>query len=209
MEYFFDEFSKSLAASVPRRESLRRIGAILAGAVLSPLGLGTAWAGGQDPCKSFCNRCSKSKQNQCIAACWACNGDTRRLGGNCGNYVCCTTASCNGVCSDLRSDPNCGACGNNCQDFGKACCSGQCTAVSSDPQNCGACGNVCPAAAPHCSQGTCSPTAPPQCPGGQTWCSVACYDLYNDSDNCGTSCENRRVCGLYENCTGGACVPND
>jgi hypothetical protein len=46
MERFYDEFSKSLAASVPRRESLRRMGAVLAGMVLSPLGLGT---GGTDP----------------------------------------------------------------------------------------------------------------------------------------------------------------
>jgi hypothetical protein len=42
MENLFDEFSKSLAESVPRRESLRRLGAVFAGAVLSPLGLGTA-----------------------------------------------------------------------------------------------------------------------------------------------------------------------
>ena len=35
MEHFYDEFSKSLAASVPRRESLRRMGAVFAGAVLT------------------------------------------------------------------------------------------------------------------------------------------------------------------------------
>ena len=33
MEHFYDEFSKSLAASVPRRESLRRMGAVFAGAI--------------------------------------------------------------------------------------------------------------------------------------------------------------------------------
>ena len=59
MDHLFDEFSKSLAESVPRRESLRRLGAVFAGAVLSPLAAGTAWAGGkqrpaQDPCKTFC-----------------------------------------------------------------------------------------------------------------------------------------------------------
>ena len=46
MDHLFDEFSKSLAESVPRRESLRRLGAVFAGAVLSPLGMGTAWAAG-------------------------------------------------------------------------------------------------------------------------------------------------------------------
>jgi hypothetical protein len=44
MENLFDEFSKSLAESVPRRESLRRLGAVFAGAVLGPLGLQTAVA---------------------------------------------------------------------------------------------------------------------------------------------------------------------
>ena len=45
----FDELSESLAESMPRRESLRRLRVVLAGAVLSPLGLGAAWAGRQDP----------------------------------------------------------------------------------------------------------------------------------------------------------------
>jgi len=35
MERLYDQFSMSLAAPVPRRESLRRMGAVLAGAVLS------------------------------------------------------------------------------------------------------------------------------------------------------------------------------
>jgi hypothetical protein len=35
MERFYDELSKSLGASVPRRESLRRMGAVFAGAVFS------------------------------------------------------------------------------------------------------------------------------------------------------------------------------
>jgi hypothetical protein len=38
----WDEFSKSLVeTSVPRRETLRLLGAALAGAFLSPLGAGT------------------------------------------------------------------------------------------------------------------------------------------------------------------------
>ena len=49
MDDLFDEFSKSMAKSMPRRESLRRLRVVLAGAVLSPLGLGAAWAGRQDP----------------------------------------------------------------------------------------------------------------------------------------------------------------
>ena len=108
MENLFDEFSKSLAESMPRRESLRRLGAVFAGAVLSPLGVGTAWAGRTDPCKAFCKCGTKKQQSQCLAACRACNGNTGRIGGSCGKYVCCPTAACGGVCSDLLHDPNCG-----------------------------------------------------------------------------------------------------
>src|SRR5689334_16557154 len=107
MTYQWDEFSKSLANdSLSRRQSLRWLGAALAGAGLNPFGLGKAWAGKQpDPCQTFCGRCStKTQQNQCINACRACNGDTTRLGGRCGNYTCCSTAVCNGACSDLKSN---------------------------------------------------------------------------------------------------------
>src|SRR6478736_4173245 len=157
MTYQWDEFSKSLAEdSLSRRRSLRWLGAALAGAVLSPFGVGTAWGGKQDPFQAFCNRCSTKTRNQCLNACRACNGNTSRLGGSCGNYTCCSTAACNGVCSDLRSNPNCGSCGFRCPDpgpfeFGEcisgaclyACvegavtCNGECSVLDSDPNNCG------------------------------------------------------------------------
>ncbi len=150
-----DEFSKLLAVSVSRRESLRTIGAVLAGAALSTLGLGTAWAARPDRCTAFCRSCStKKKRNQCVAACRACNGNTNRLCGSCGAYACCATAA--------------------------VCCNGTCTSVNSDPHNCGACGYVCPASTPICNQGTCS-----GCPGGATYCGAACIDTNWDSGNCG------------------------
>ena len=132
-----DEFSKLLAVSMSRRESLRSIGAFVAGAVLSPLGVGTAWAARPDRCGAFCRGCSsKAQRNQCLAACRACNGNTSRLCGSCGAYVCCASSA--------------------------ACCNGACTSVSSDRQNCGACGYVCPASAPYCIQGVCNVN---ECPG--------------------------------------------
>jgi hypothetical protein len=150
-----DEFSKLLAESVPRRESLRRIGTFAAGAILAPLGLGTAWAARPDRCGAFCRWCSnKAQRNQCLAACRACNGNTNRLCGSCGTYACCPS--------------------------GTACCNGTCTTVNSDPHNCGGCGNVCPASTPICNQGTCS-----GCPTGLTNCSGACRDLNWDGMNCG------------------------
>src|SRR6476660_8802601 len=110
MTHQWDEFSKSLAQPVPRRESLRRLGVVLAGAVLSPLG--TAWAGskgkvpkGKDPCQTVCKCRDKAQQNACLAACKACGGATQRHCGACGSYV----------CTDLANDIyNCGACGHVC-----------------------------------------------------------------------------------------------
>src|SRR4030095_3855047 len=104
MTHHWDEFSKSLVEkSVPRRETLRLLGAALAGALLSPLGMGTAWAGGRDPCKTFCRCSGKSRQEACLAACRACNNDTSRLCGSCATGY---------VCADLASDvSNCGGCG--------------------------------------------------------------------------------------------------
>src|SRR4051794_40573395 len=166
MTHEWDEISKLLAEPVPRRESLRRIGFALAGVVLSPLGLNTAFAGGKDPCKSFCKCSNKKQQRACLDACRACNGDTSRVCGVCGSYY----------CADLAGDPyNCGACGYVCAPPGPneytACiageclyecvdgavrCDGTCTFLDRDPYNCGACGNVCGESTPFCIQGVCT-----------------------------------------------------
>ena len=162
-----DELSKLLAASVSRRESLRTIGVVLAGAALSTLGLNTAWAARPDRCTAFCRSCpTKKKRNQCLAACRACNGNTSRLCGSCGNVVCCPT--------------------------GTACCNGTCTDLNSDASNCGACGYVCAQATAVCNQGTCS-----GCPIGLTYCDPACVDLSSDPFNCGAcykQCAPNEVC---------------
>jgi len=202
MESLFDEFSKSLAEeSLPRRESLRRLGAVFAGAVLGPLGFGTTWAGPQDPCKAFC-KCSNAKQqNQCLTACRQCG--MSRLAGACGNYTCCPVAACNGVCSKLKSDPNCGACGNDCRAFGQTCCGGHCADLKNDLNNCGGCGQMCEAPGLNeygaCVAGTCVY----DCVDEATDCNGACTFLDSDPDNCG-ACGN--VCPAQApNCSGGIC----
>jgi hypothetical protein len=170
-----DEISRLLAKSVSRRESLRSIGAALAGVALGSLGVGTAWAARPDRCTAFCRSCSnKAQRNQCVAACRACNGNTSRLCGSCGAYVCCPT--------------------------GKACCNGICTPVNSDPNNCGACGNVCGGSTPVCNHGTCG-----NCPLGSTNCSGTCRWLQQDTGNCGAcgyACPNDLFCSAGE-CVGG------
>src|SRR5262249_26278235 len=156
-----DELSKSLAESVPRRESLRRLGIVFAGAVLGPFGLRTASAGRPDPCKAFCNRCPTRLRPQCLAACRACNGKNSRACGTCGSIACCGNGGtcCGTTCTDLARDfNNCGACGRVCPPPGPyeygACvngncvypcvegavrCDGTCTSLDWDPDNCGAC----------------------------------------------------------------------
>ncbi len=211
----WDEFSKSLAdKSVPRRQSLRLLGAALAGALLSPLGVGTAWAGGPDPCKSFCNQCPKSRRSNCLFACRACNNDPSRLCGHCWGFACCDSGEtcCGNTCHDLADDiDHCGACYNDCgepspyengacvdgQCFywcvqGAVVCDGRCSRLDSDPENCGACGNVCPDATPLCSGGTCSACYP-----GSTNCGGYCAFLAFDPFNCG-------ACGFV--CPGTGCA---
>jgi hypothetical protein len=185
MPHLFDEFSKSLNAPVPRRESLRYLGAVLAGAVLSPLSLGTAWAAGKDPCKAFCRCSNKKQQNACLTACRACNGDTSRVCGRCGTYACCSGQCCGGVCSNLSSDPNCGACGNNCGAIGETCCGSYCADLDDDFYNCGACGNVCNEALPYeqgaCIDGACHYA----CVEGTVECDGVCTAVDWDPNNCG------------------------
>jgi hypothetical protein len=193
MNHLFDEFSKSLSESVPRRESLRRLGAAFAGAILSPLGLETAWAGKVDPCKAFCQCRNSQQQSQCLDACKKCNGNTGRLVGTCGNYACCAIAACKGVCSNLKADPNCGACGNNCRAYGETCCGSYCADPKNDVFNCGRCGTACPPPSLNedvaCVAGTCVY----DCVEGAADCgNGVCTDLMSDPDNC-SACGN--TCG--------------
>jgi hypothetical protein len=223
----WDELSKSLAEPVPRRESLRRLGAVLAGAVLSPLGLQTAFAGKTDPCKAFCRCSNKKQQNQCLTACRACGSDPGRLCGSCGNFACCGNGqSCcddpyrGPYCADLAGDVgHCGACGHDCRyDAGPyeqtACVDGEClyqcvagaarcdgttcTYLLWDPNNCGDCGNFCGGSTPYCNQGACSP-----CPPGSALCGNYCANIQWDNANCGAC---GVVCPSDHTCAGGYCV---
>ncbi|MGE3999122.1 MAG: hypothetical protein AB7I48_02810 [Planctomycetaceae bacterium] len=211
MSHLFDEFSKSLAEeSLPRRETLRRLGAVLTGAVLGPLALGAGAASAhpkgqrgktaaqrmpwlafkRDPCTSFCQRCrTKKQQSQCVAACRACGNDPSRLSGRCGTYT----------CADLSSDPNCGSVGNDCGAMGLTCCGGACADLHNDAAHCGACGNACGGSTPYCIAGTCS-----QCAPGQSQCGNACVYLASDVSNCG-ACGNTCT-GSTPYCNGGECT---
>ena len=216
MSHQWDEFSKSLSEPVPRRESLRRLGAVFAGAVLGSVGLKPAWAARTtDPCKAFCKCRNKNQQSQCLAACKECNNDPRWLCGNCANGYACT---------DLASDPNnCGGCFNHCGESGAyeyaACvdgrceydcvsgavrCNGTCTVLNSDQYNCGTCGNICDEPGPNeyswCENGRCEYA----CYEGADYCDGTCTFLNSDPDNCGAC---GRVCPeVAPFCTNGTCA---
>jgi len=214
MSHEWDEFSKLLAEPIPRRESLRRLGILFAGAVLTPLGLGTARADdGTDRCRTFCNQCPRSQRTSCLTACRACKNGPSHLCGSCSSGY---------TCTDFLSDVhNCGACSNDCWSGagvnevaaciagkcaydcreGTVDCNGTCTDVGWDPHTCGACGNVCPDTAPYCNgEGVCFD---PGCAPGLTWCGgTLCVDLNWDQYNCG-ACGN--ACSQAEACLGGQC----
>jgi hypothetical protein len=231
MSHLFDEFSKVVGEpSLPRRETLRRLGLVISGTVLGSLGIDDVHAAHhpkppkqEDPCKAFCKCSHGRQQDQCQKACKACNKDTSRLAGTCGNYVCCGEGltSCGTYCADVASGDtnNCGACGAVCPPAGAneyvGCVAGQCTYacysgavycddeckyLDSDPGNCGACGNACGESTPYCVYGACS-----ECYYGQTNCGNGCTDILFDPGNCG-GCGN--ACGTYQYCYYGYCYDN-
>jgi len=187
MSQQWDDFSKSLAEeSVPRRESLRRLGAVFAAAVLSPLGMDAALAGRnsrtskrqQDPCKAFCNACPTSLRKRCLADCQACNAAGGHVCGSCGFFSCCNSQQ---------------ACyGPYCCPEGLASCGNYCADLNSDFDNCGDCGYMCDAPDAFeygaCINGRCEYT----CVAEATRCNGTCTDLAWDPANCG-ECDN--ACG--------------
>lgn len=220
MSHSFDEFSKSLAESVPRRESLRRFGWLVAGTILGPWGSDGAFAAVSDPCKKFCTRGTTKQRNACLTACRACLRSSGRVCGSAYGVVCCPSGStcCGKYCADLANDFwNCGRCGTECREPGAnevgvcaggrcryACvpgavrCGGKCKFLDSDPDNCGSCGKTCGGTKPYCRNGACA-----SCPGGLTACGGNCVDTLTDPRNCG-ACGN--VCGgATPYCHGGTC----
>ena len=205
MTHQIDEFSKSLAdESIPRRDTFRLLGTAVAGALLGPLGMKSAFGGGADPCKAYCNQCSGRQRNQCLAACRECSGNTNRLCGACGSFVCCPPPGQyeTGACVDRQ-------CSYRCVDGAADCGSGDCTPLWNDPNNCGACGNACPQSAPICNQGVCGQN--PCSPSYLTRCNGVCVNLNTDMNNCG-ACGNAcpqtaPVCNGNGVCFDPGCAP--
>src|SRR5262245_56500472 len=99
MSHYFDEFSKTVGEqSIPRRETLRRLGLAVTATILGPLGAEFARAGKhprqppkppkppQDPCKAFCKCRNGWQQDRCLKTCKSCGNNPARVAGSCGNY---------------------------------------------------------------------------------------------------------------------------
>lgn len=137
-------------------------------------------------------------------------GDT----GNGGSGPSCGSSqeTCDGICTNLKSDPaHCGDCATlcgagqgcsdgKCQRFG--CFTGQvecpmsgCVSLQTDPANCGECDIKC-AQGERCTNGACAVS----CPGGLVACSGTCIDPQTNRDFCGArACDGAGSGGLGGN----------
>lgn len=113
---------------------------------------------------------------------------------------------CNGACTNISTELNCGGCADKprrgdhvckleqkCCDGecclpDETCCDGKCTDTYNDLNNCGGCGNI--SSGEHI------------CQHGETCCGGECADTLFDDNNCG-DCGN--VCSSGAHCIEGEC----
>jgi hypothetical protein len=121
MQNCFDEITKLLGASIPRRQALRAIGGIVGGVLLEMLGFerkaGAQVAPSQQLlCIQLC-RSAQRVQNiwrRCMLICLGCPSAATQLCGAGGAIVCCPAGT---VCLA-------GACTVPCGALGQPCCPG-------------------------------------------------------------------------------------
>lgn len=201
MTGMFDEFSKTLARDVPRRDALRLLGGSLAGAALGLFGRETAF-GSPSPCAVYCANFHGAAHAQCLQVCKACGSDTSRLcsgfsAGGPGPVTCCPGPGPVTCCSG----PNGGV---TCCQAGTSCCGGF-------PG-----GNIicCPSGSICCSgptgAATCCAAPTTFCcgsPSGSTTCCDSPQHCCTDASGNATCCSGQQVCcGLAGCCpTGQVC----
>jgi len=137
MSEWFDALSKGLATGQSRRQTLRWLGSGAAGAGLSALVPGHAWAQGNSDCAHFCNSVfSGAAAGQCISdgaqhkgLCYSACGPAGSGGTLCGNRssyastVCCATSQCqtcnaySGTCATPCTDTCCTGNPRSCYEF--------------------------------------------------------------------------------------------
>jgi hypothetical protein len=202
MESRFDQITKLLAESIPRREALRRLGGLFGGAILASLGWGNRAKAGEQ-CEDFCKQfhLHGEEHNDCLKECRRCLN-----AGNfpCGLGECCESAKdcCVNVCC-FGSQTCCG--GLCCPGFPLATCCGGKKCCS--PEQC--CSGECCAAGEACINGACTAVAGciPPCEGAlPTCCNGICTNTSFDNLNCG-SCGHECNVSMGQFCLNGNCFP--
>jgi hypothetical protein len=185
VEHPFDELTKTLAQRQSRRETLRQVGGLLGGLLLTTLGLPeTAWAASRN-CTRFCASFPKGKKRQnCLARCKKCHQSRPK------RVVCQAVGNPNkAICCKAGAD----CCDGACCEKPLACCSFGgppiCVDLQRHPYACGACGRQC-ANDEICDEGVCRNP----CPGRGRH---ACRRAGSDEINC---CEPTEICRASGRC---------
>ncbi|MCS6858668.1 MAG: hypothetical protein NZM37_13200, partial [Sandaracinaceae bacterium] len=113
-------------------------------------------------CGSACLSGQECRGGRCTLSCTVscppgttCVGDRCLCGSGPGARECTSSeACCGGVCTDLNTVANCGACGRTCQATDQ-CCNGVCRNVRNDLEHCGECGRSCLPTGDRCVDGSC------------------------------------------------------
>ena len=121
MDHFFDEAARVLASEMPRRQALKRLGALIGGSILATLGVSAAQA--QVACGGGGLICSGKKSQCCLTGTTPFCVTTGKL--------CCGSTSCKSgqFCCDKGTKPFCRTaksicCGNNKCKSSEVCCGG-------------------------------------------------------------------------------------
>jgi len=158
MSALIDDVSRIVASPIPRRRALRLVSGVVAGGILTSLGLGRA----SRTLGAQVNTCTDG-QVQCGATC--CYGDEMCCGGTCygaavsASYSCCGGELCRKESEQCCTNHCCRktqtCCGLQCCSAGRACCHGQCCAPRAV-----CCGNTCCPEGHLCCQSRCVATRP-------------------------------------------------
>ena len=141
----------------------------------------------------FCGSCDATPCDPFSEKC--CNGTCTNVCndsncGDCGRAVQAGEKCCNCTPTKLGTNSNCSDCGDVCTG-GRICVNGSCQCPASAPE----CGGICCSSPRECCNGTC-------CPTGTRCCNGACVNVNTSTSHCG-GCN--QPCPQGASCVNGQC----